>query len=55
MRRTLLLREPLRRRPYGERHLAASHAPRRHRTAVTAPPFAPLVSRREVARVRRVA
>jgi hypothetical protein len=52
MRRTLLLREPLRRRPYGERTLSQVHAPRRSRTTVIAPRFVPAVTRRGADRSR---
>lgn len=54
-RRSLLLREPLRRRPYGERHHAVSHEPRRHRGTAAAPLFSPLVRRRGIERARRFA
>ncbi len=45
-RRTLILREPLRRRPYGERPVALSHAMRRDRVPVTVAPYVRPVARR---------
>ncbi|WP_372788374.1 hypothetical protein [Paraconexibacter sp.] len=45
-RRVLILRQPLRRRPFGERPHSASHAERRDRMPLTAPPYAPLTTRR---------
>lgn len=45
-RRRLLLREPLRRRPYGERSYAPSHERRRDRVPVAVPAYVPAVARR---------
>ncbi len=52
MRRTLLLREPLRRRPYGERVLSGTQHARRSRTTVIAPRHVPGVTRRGADRQR---
>ncbi|MTD45248.1 hypothetical protein GKE82_13355 [Conexibacter sp. W3-3-2] len=52
MRRVMLLREPLRRRPYGERSLSQSHGARRSRVAVVGPRYASAVARRGMDRQR---
>ncbi len=52
IRRTLLLREPLRRRPYGERLLSGTHHARRARATVIAPRHTPGVTRRGADRLR---